>query len=327
MAEENCEDSSSDITDTNSEQESTGEMAELDDENVDTSTIAEQIVDSHSFTSPVTGQIVDDQFSSSIAEQIVDSHTFDTFTSPIAEQIVDDQFSSSIAEQIVDSHTFGTFTSPITEQIVDDQFSSSIAEQIVDSHTFGTFTSPIAEQIVDSHTFGTFISPIAEQIVDDQFSSSIAEQIVDSHTFGTFTSPIAEQIVDDPFLSSVPERFSKQSMNTIGEVDTGIVDNINSSPSPSTSTRSTEAGVGKSEIAQEIGTYLSQVHLQISYNRTYQALQSYGEKINKMALVYLAGQLLNMAPLIVVGPPGLAASMVGSAMALYAFVNSGEEDN
>jgi len=128
-------------------------------------------------------------------------------------------------------------------------------------------------------------------------------------------------------LSSVPERFSKQSMNTIGEVDTGIVDNINSSPSPSTSTRSTEAGVGKSEIAQEIGTYLSQVHLQISYNRTYQALQSYGEKINKMALVYLAGQLLNMAPLIVVGPPGLAASMVGSAMALYAFVNSGEEDN
>ncbi|RKS81458.1 hypothetical protein BDK61_0744 [Haloarcula quadrata] len=71
--------------------------------------------------------------------------------------------------------------------------------------------------------------------------------------------------------------------------------------------------------ASEIEDYLYEVRTQITFQRTYQALERYGDKIDRNTLLFIAFQLLNSMPVFIAGSGGAAATVAGSILGIIVF--------
>lgn len=78
------------------------------------------------------------------------------------------------------------------------------------------------------------------------------------------------------------------------------------------------------EIASEIDSFVTKARFQFAYERTFESLEAYGDKISISILSFVGAELLRSSSLFVTGQPKVAASLIGSALAIHAFVNSND---
>ena len=88
-----------------------------------------------------------------------------------------------------------------------------------------------------------------------------------------------------------------------------------------------DIGRYEGSLVSDIESYISQVRAQIAYQRTYDALTAYGEHIDNRTLVFIVAQLLNTLPVVIAGPPGLAMSIFGSALATLHYIQAKQYEN
>lgn len=72
-------------------------------------------------------------------------------------------------------------------------------------------------------------------------------------------------------------------------------------------------------VASEIEDYLYEVRTQLAFRRTYQALDVFGDKIDRSTLLFISFQLLNSLPAFIGGTKGKAATVVGSILGIIVF--------
>lgn len=72
-------------------------------------------------------------------------------------------------------------------------------------------------------------------------------------------------------------------------------------------------------VASEIEDYLYEVRTQLSFRRTYQALEVYGDRIDRNTLLFIAFQLLNSMPVFIAGSSDAAATVAGSILGIIVF--------
>ncbi|PSP94597.1 hypothetical protein BRC91_05025 [Halobacteriales archaeon QS_4_62_28] len=77
-------------------------------------------------------------------------------------------------------------------------------------------------------------------------------------------------------------------------------------------------------IASEIEDYLYEIRTQLAFRRTYQALEVFGNKIDRSNLLFISFQLLNSLPAFIGGTEGKAATVVGSVLGIIVFERTRE---
>ena len=77
-------------------------------------------------------------------------------------------------------------------------------------------------------------------------------------------------------------------------------------------------------VASEIEDYLYDVRTQLAFRRMYQALEVFGDKIDRSTLLFISFQLLNSLPAFIGGTEGKAATVVGSILGIIVFERTRE---
>lgn len=79
---------------------------------------------------------------------------------------------------------------------------------------------------------------------------------------------------------------------------------------------------GKDEISSDIELELYQIQAQFAFWRTYEALRTHGSHLNNGVLLFITAELLRVSAGVVTGPQSLALSALGSALAIYEYIQS-----
>ena len=80
------------------------------------------------------------------------------------------------------------------------------------------------------------------------------------------------------------------------------------------------------EIGSDADSLLFRARVEESYRSTYEWLNTYGESVDSTVLLYLMGQLFNSGAVLLPINRKVAATLIGSSLALSAFIRARKED-
>lgn len=115
---------------------------------------------------------------------------------------------------------------------------------------------------------------------------------------------LAASKFDSPLLSGLNAidnvDYALQTGSLISPEVSGAVGTSSQSPvSPANDVQ--ESFEDSPTVASEIEDYLYEVRTQLTFRRTYQALEFYGDRIDRNTLLFIAFQLLNSMPVFIAG--------------------------